>query len=435
MRPGFGREQRWPLLIAVVLAALLVPAPLAIAEPTAPLRPAYPYASPVGLDASPSAGGADTVVATWQSRGTAVRYQVRWVNGRTGEAVSRIVNVPATTIGGLWPNTRYYLRVRVVTASGKAASDWSPVVHTRTELPDDPDASRLRVATFNIHNLKTTGGVKSWKVRRKLVAQTIRGEHLDLVGLQEAEAKKTSSGVAQYRDVLNQLGPSWRATNATNTAGTRIIYNSDTLTVTQQGTARLSGSSNPKRFATWAIFTQLSSGRSFFFVNTHLIQEPGGAVKSSGTCSGSANKAYKIRKSQASQVVAVIRAHSRNLPVVLTGDMNSHKFACPNNGPYQVYRSAGLVDPIGNPDRSRSPVGASTELRIHTQYDTSNHYKSAPKSHGWVNGSNVDYVWVSKSVTTLVYETVVNLNAAGRFVGPPPSDHNMIRATVLIPAS
>ncbi len=420
--------------LIAVLAVLLLRPTVAQAQPAGPARPAYPYSSPTQVHVAASTGGADVLVASWQSRGPAVHYEVRYLNGRTGAAESRIVDAPATTIGGLWPNTRYYLRVRVVTASGKAASDWSSVVDARTALPDDPQAVRLRAATFNIHNLKTTGGVKPWSVRRKLVARTIRAERLDVVGLQEAEAKK-SAGVAQYRDLMRLLGTSWRATNAANTAGTRIIYNSDTLTMKSQGTSRLSGDGNPKRFVVWAVFTQRSNGRSFFFVNTHLIQEPGGAVKSSGKCSGKANKAYTIRKRQASQVVAAIRAHAGGLPVVLTGDMNSHKFACPNNGPYQVYRAAGLVDPIGNPDRSRSPVDVSTELRIHTQYDTSNHYKSAPKSHGWVNGSNVDYVWVSKSVTTLVYETVVNLNSAGRFVGPPPSDHNMIRVTVLIPAS
>jgi hypothetical protein len=53
-----------------------------------------------------------------------------------------------------------------------------------------------------------------------------------------------------------------------------------------------------------------------------------------------------------------------------------------------------------------------------------------------VNGINVDYVWVSKSVTTLEYETVVNISDATlKFVGPVPSDHNMLRASVLIPRS
>jgi hypothetical protein len=28
---------------------------------------------------------------------------------------------------------------------------------------------------------------------------------------------------------------------------------------------------------------------------------------------------------------------------------------------------------------------------------------------------------------------VVKINSSGKFIGPPPSDHNMVRATILIP--
>lgn len=433
--PGHGRWLAVLCALVLALPQLAGASSAAAGQPLAPARPSYPYAKPSGVVAKASAGGADTIVLTWNSLGTGVRYQVRWVNGRTGAAESRIVKVPVTTIGGLWSRSRYYFRVRVVGADGKADSPWSKRIAATTKNPRDRLAKRLRVATYNIRNGTDSGEGKPWSVRRTLVAAAIKAQKLDVVGLQEAEHSRVSSGVAQYRDLLNLLGSHWRITSTSNTAGTRIIYNSKTLTKVGQGSAKLSGDNKPKRYVVWAVFKQKSSGRKFFFVNTHLVRGPGGAVKSSGKCGKSDTKYYKMRKKQAAQVVAAIRGHSGGLPVVLTGDMNSHKFHCPNNGPYRVYRAAGLVDPIGNPDRSKSPVGATTEVRIHTQYDSSNHFKSAPKSHGWVNGSNVDYVWVSKSVTTLAYETVVNINSVGRFDGPAPSDHNMIRATVLIPKS
>jgi endonuclease/exonuclease/phosphatase family metal-dependent hydrolase len=435
---GLRGRQGWLALLSAVVLALpqLIANPLASGtEPLAPVVPSYPYAKPNAVVAKASAGGADTVVVSWNSLGTGVRYQIRWVNGRTGSAESRIVTVPATTIGGLWNRTRYYFRVRAVGTDGKADSPWSKRVATTTKTPRDPKAKRLRVATYNIRNGTKSGEGKPWSVRRTLVADAIKSRKLDVVGLQEAEHNRVSSGVAQYRDVLNLVGSQWRITSTGNTAGTRIIYNSKTLSLVRQGSAKLTGDNKPKRYVVWAVFTQKSSGRKFFFANTHLVRNPGGAVKSSGKCGKSSTKYYKMRRKQASQVVAAIRAHSGGLPVVLTGDMNSHKFHCPNNGPYRVYKAAGLVDPIGNPDRSTSPVGATTELRIHTQYDSSNHFKAAPKTHGWVNGTNVDYVWVSRSVTTVAYETVVKITANGQFDGPAPSDHNMIRATVLIPKS
>lgn len=78
----------------------------------------------------------------------------------------------------------------------------------------------------------------------------------------------------------------------------------------------------------------------------------------------------------------------------------------------------------------------SAEVRIHTEFDSWNNFASKPDTHGWANGINVDYVWVSKSITTLEYETVVKIkDSTLKFVGTVPSDHNMIRATVLIPKS
>jgi endonuclease/exonuclease/phosphatase family metal-dependent hydrolase len=432
------RRQRLRLL-ALVVVALTLPQFVAVSAraqtPTGPIHIAYRYSVPTAK-ATASAGGADTIVLTWGTRGSGVHYQVRWVNSRTGAAESRITVVPATTIGGLWPRTRYYFRVRVVDAEGQPASGWSKVAKATTKTPVDPQAKRLRVATFNIRNAHKPGTGQSWSVRRTAVADTITGKNLDVVGLQEAEHATVASGVAQYRDLLNLLGSHWRITSTGNTAGTRIIYNSQNVSLVSQGATKLTGDDKPKRFVVWAIFKQKSSGRKFFLANTHLVQGVEGAVKSSGTCAKGATKYYTMRKKQAGQVVAAIRSHSARLPVVLTGDMNSHKFHCPNNGPYRVYRAAGLVDPIGNPDRSKVPVGAATEVRIHTEFDSSNHYQAAPKRHGWINGSNVDYIWVSPSVTTLAYETVVKINdATGRFVGPTPSDHNMIRATILIPKS
>jgi endonuclease/exonuclease/phosphatase family metal-dependent hydrolase len=433
-----SRGFRRGLGLMVALGVVASPSIAVARVPQAPVGPAYRYAKPTGLVVHASAGGPDVVVVNWSSQGAGVHYEVRWVNRWTWADESRIVRVPSVAIGDLWQRTRYYVRVRVVDAAGKPASGWSKIASVTTKTPADPKAQALRVATFNIRSgVKSSGAGKPWSVRRKLVAQTIKTQRLAVVGLQEAEKQRVASGVSQYRDVLNLVGSSWRVTSTTNTAGTRIIYNAKTLTLVSQGSAKLSGDDKPKRYVVWAIFTQQATGREFFFANTHLVRGPAGPVKSSGTCSKTAStKYYAMRKKQAGQVVATIRAHSAHLPVVLTGDMNSHKFHCPNNGPYRVYRAAGLVDPIGNPDRSKVPVGATTEVRIHTQYDSSNLFKSAPKAHGWINGSNVDYIWVSPSVTTLAYETVVKINdATGRFIGPTPSDHNMIRATILIPKS
>ena len=145
---------------------------------------------------------------------------------------------------------------------------------------------------------------------------------------------------------------------------------------------------------------------------------------------------FTLRQTQANEVLAAISANNPGLPVVLTGDMNSHKWRDPANAPYDIFRSAGLVDPLGNAYKSRAAVNPTTEVRIHTEYDSWNDFAAKPDEHGWINGINVDYIMVSGSIHTLSYETVVNVNpATGSAVGTEPSDHNMLRASILIPKS
>jgi hypothetical protein len=48
------------------------------------------------------------------------------------------------------------------------------------------------------------------------------------------------------------------------------------------------------------------------------------------------------------------------------------------------------------------------------------------------NGSNLDYIFTTP-MRTLEWETVLNLDSSGKLAGTIPSDHNMIRAKVLLP--
>jgi endonuclease/exonuclease/phosphatase family metal-dependent hydrolase len=275
-------------------------------------------------------------------------------------------------------------------------------------------------------------------VRRYVVASQLRDNHIDVAGLQEAEYTYVlgADGVMkhQYQDLINLLGSSWRITCSTPenpncdrssnySVGTRLIYNSDTVTLRDAGFFALSlRSGDVQRFMVWGIFTQKSTGRDFFFANAHLDNSKSTA-------------GFNQRITQSNQIVNEIAArNTRGLPVILTGDMNSQKWRTPYNAPYRVFSQAGYVDPIGNPDKSKVAVNPTTEFRLHTEFDTWHSSSTKPTARPWINGINVDYIWVSKSVTTLDYETVVNVNdATMKYSGPAASDHHMLRAAVLIP--
>ncbi len=399
------------------------------------------YAAPTGVTAAPSARGADAIAAQWSYYKSGMRYQVQY--GTSPDFLSAawtIARGPSVALTGLAESATYYLRVRSLDGSGNPTSSWSRAVSAQTRTPADPGAKPLQVASFNIRNgtKSSDTGSRAWPVRRGVIVNQIRNAGLDVVGLQEAEYTYLTGADGgwkhQYQDLIEVLGGAWKITCATDsnpncdrsenyTAGTRVIYNSATVIMRDRGTVELSSrSGDVRRFMVWAVFTQKSTGRDFFFADTHLDDAK--------TTSG-----YNYRVTQSHQVVNEIAAHNPgNLPVILTGDMNSHKWRSPDNAPYNIFSGAGYVDPIGNTGFSRKAVRPTTEVRIHTEFDSWNNFSSKPDEHGWVNGINVDYIWVSRSITTLEYETTVNIsNSTLKFIGPIPSDHNMLRAAVLIP--
>ncbi|MBN9106950.1 MAG: endonuclease/exonuclease/phosphatase family protein [Propionibacteriaceae bacterium] len=432
-----------------------IPRALALTTPSAKAK-AKTYAAPSALKAKASAAGAGTIALTWSFRGSGLRYRVQYsTSKKMTKARTLVVPGPSAAVSGLKQRTTYYFRVRVLGVGGAAASAYSKVVSGRTATPADPGARPLQVASFNVRNATLDSGTRSWANRRTAVAGQIKAKGIDVVGLQEAEYTRISvdgTTVHQYEDLLGLLGGSYRITSGLSTAegcgvatesddslcsgttaaapgysaGIRIIYNSDTVTLVKRGSVRLTDDIAP-RYAVWAIFTQVSTGRSFFFINAHLedkYKDDPGLVY------------YALRKTQADQVLATIAANNPGLPVVLTGDMNSHKWRDPANAPYDSYRAAGLVDPLGNTYKSRTAVKPTTEVRIHTEFNSWNNFAAKPDDEGWINGINVDYIMVSRSVTTLEYETVVDIDpVTGRFVGTVPSDHNMLRASILVPRS
>jgi endonuclease/exonuclease/phosphatase family metal-dependent hydrolase len=178
---------------------------------------------------------------------------------------------------------------------------------------------------------------------------------------------------------------------------------------------KLTGS---KKYLAWAIFKEKATGKKFIFGSAHLIF--GGSKKA-------------LRKRQAQQVANFIDDKAGKLPVVLVGDFNSNKKASDGNAPYQVMTAHGWIDPLGNTPRSKRPAASAlVEKRINTNYNTFNNLERTARHKRIINGTNIDYIFVTK-MRVPEYETVVNVNSASKFIGTIPSDHNMIRATLWIP--
>lgn len=279
----------------------------------------------------------------------------------------------------------------------------------------------IKVATYNIH--KSSSG-PSWASRREAVRDTILEQAPDIIALEEATPKRID-GVRQHDDILNLIDnqtPYKYAAANEYTSGTKLAYDSSRFTVVSDGSKILKKRGSQRRYAVWAILKD-TSGKKIFVVATHL--EPGGA----------STKLNKVRIAQAKQILALVERENKGYPVVIAGDMNSSRSIKPYNGQYLAFTRAGMIDPLDNPAPTRqSGVNAIAQTMIDVNFNSANKFlRTAPKAPAsWRVGTNVDYIYVSSGVKVSRFQTVVNVDDEGRFIGTIPSDHNMLAATIEI---
>ncbi|MDQ3158042.1 MAG: fibronectin type III domain-containing protein [Actinomycetota bacterium] len=404
--------------------------------------------APTGLASTDPASR--TLSVTWNAVAGAPRYRVQLSTSSDMSAATyfRFTDTQGQ-LDGLDPTTKYYVKVRVIDDAGANMSLYSGAI-TATTLSL---ATPLRVASFNVKCANCNSHLPeegTWAERRGTVVSTIMGQSPDAIGIQEAAQSwlKNSSGdsidLSQFEDLRNRLksaGGNYQLANVHRnncvksttptkcvakdqgaSKGTKVFFNADTVELVSQGSKRLESACSGcnERYLAWAILRQKSTGKKFFFATTHL--EPTSTY-------------YAARSIQTQQLVAEIKAkNTGKLPVIVTGDFNSTRYQTPANDPYDKMIASGLVDPLGHTYKSaKISSKATAEKRIHANYNSYNDFKRAQTFYGTnENGSNLDYIFTSPMRTT-EWETVVTLDSAGKLSGTIPSDHNMIRATVLLP--
>ena len=407
--------------------------PLGTPSPELQVTTPYPLAAPVlGADVKSSV----RAELSWMKAPKGVRLQLEWTTPGRKAKLSKPKGTRLVR-DDLKKNTTYVVRARLV-GTKAPQSAWSEPLKVTT-----PNGDPLRVGSYNI----LCANCRDWEPRRQGVIDTIVDAKLDVVGLQEAShAELKGTDRTQFEDVARLLAPAgYRLTNLNRfncrnadsskkckrvdrgaSGAVRIAYNTATLRLISQGSQQLTDlpGIGRDRYVAWAVFEQKLNGKRFLFSSTHL--EP-------RNDSGGSQTFYRIRKAQAQKVAGVIARHRRGLPVIAVGDYNSTKWDTPSNAPYDVMRAAGFVDPLGNSYRSTSrTAGATVEKRINTEYSSYNNLQPDGRRTSGVNGSNPDYIFVTP-MRVAEYETVVDVNASGRFTRTPPSDHNLLRATVMLP--
>lgn len=478
---------RVALVVALLAVTLLGAAPLR-AE-------AYALRTP----SAPKVGTATTTTLTvkWKAVAGATNYRVQYSTSKKMTKATYVREESTTaTLTKLSKGKTYYVKVRVIDEDGHNLSKYSSALKIKTPKKDpvsssgptpspsptpsataspSPTASPtptptatpsptvgepLRVASYNIKCANCFSGVPNegtWEQRRDAVVATIKGQRLDVVGLQEAgqgwlkDANGKSFSLSQFEDLTNRLGGSWKLTNVNRnncvksttpsscvykdqgaSQDTKIIFDASRVELLDQGSKKLPfvDPTDNARYVAWAQLRQRSTGNRFMFASTHLEPTKDKAGETAF---------YDLRREQTEVALAAVADHNPGrLPVMFVGDLNSSRFAhsySPTNAPYDVLVKGGLVDPLGGAaGTTKTTPGATVVKRINTWVDSFNDFNRVVNTHKtWINGSYIDYIFVSPTIKVPEWETVVDMDETGQFVGTIPSDHNLIRASVVLP--
>lgn len=398
----------------------------------------------------------DTLALAWDEVAGAPRYRVRYSTSSTMSTSNSVTSTTTTrTLTGLTANTRYYFKVAVIDPTNTyrfSPYTASPFPSARTTaLPPTPSAD-LHVGSFNIYGAnndsKATGEAKTWAERKPGVVADIIGEKADVVGLQEANQStiyNLPGGVNQFTDLRNGLNAAGQPyelanTNGYNCAkpstssncsyvdqgasnGTRIIYNTATVSLVGQGSFRYTKqTSSTHRYFAWATFQHKSTGNRFFFATTHL--QPGDAV---------------AREAQWKELIAKVKSlNTTNLPVIITGDFNTSKFSSPAATMLPTMKSAGFLDVLNQTYGDSTPTSPPAEKLTNAWINSFNDFRRdiTPYSYSTARtkvGNSIDWVFTT-AMRVRELKVVIDFDPATlRVIGVIPSDHNMIRATVVLP--
>lgn len=343
-----------------------------------------------------------------------------------------------------------------------------------SSLPNEPEAvvvapmqanvsaatgPALVFGTYNVCKVDCEAPAPSWDVRRDRVARTIAESSLDVVGLQEVTHWATTNAKTQYLDLVSLIAPygfvavevtkesdecRWTAENphpCTHTTG--LVYQSRTVeqVATPNGTpsagtlpmARVGGALTAdaaSRKITWAYLRGRNGAGPFLALSVHT-----------STFKDPANEAARVSFGQA--LDAWIEAHNAahgmsGVPVVLLADLNSYAKRQPQ-GVQRVLTDQGWLDAATAPvvrNVQYSTINVNPRLPADQQgFPSAPYVFRTTRSRPVLDATRIDYIMArGDGVGVLDYEVVIRLLGNGAFDPAfQGSDHQMVRATLIIP--
>jgi endonuclease/exonuclease/phosphatase family metal-dependent hydrolase len=264
------------------------------------------------------------------------------------------------------------------------------------------DKGAVRVLTFNLRYVNMQDlGWKMWTRRRDAVAELIKKDAADFIGVQEAFRLQLDDVKARVPG-YGELGVG-REDGKQKGEYSAILYRDAAWTVMKSGTFWLSGTpevvasttwgNKVTRICTWGQFKHRESGRELFVFNAHLD-----------------HKSQPSREKAAALILQRISDRGSNAPVIVTGDFN----AGPENAAVAILQKG-------------PPVFTEAWLSLNKNTPAS----EAGTFHdfkGKKDGGHIDYIFSSPEITP-VEAAILHDGKEGHF----PSDHFPVRATLQLP--
>jgi endonuclease/exonuclease/phosphatase family metal-dependent hydrolase len=341
--------------------------------------------------------------------------------------------------------------VQPFSASAVAPTGTTPVAVQQRNF-DRPVA---RVASFNVRSVKNdaalSGGEQPWRERRDGVIREILGEHLDVLGVQEASqngkyTRQMVDGRNQFLDLRNGLrkaGGHWQLTSTASyncerpyashdckyqdrgaSRTTKILYNTRKVEKIRSGSylyRHQSGGENDQRYLVWAVFEDKPSHERFFFANTHL---------STGSAA--------LQKAQWHELIDKVNALKDGLPTIVVGDFQRSRMKNPVTDMLDAMRAAGYGDVLGQRPGEPMVENPRAKKTVQSWVNSMNHFDRDVRDFSFEDnrqraGNFIDWIFASNNLPVRQYEVVADIDTdTMQLRGVIPSDHNMVRASVVL---
>ena len=256
-----------------------------------------------------------------------------------------------------------------------------------------------RIMTFNIRTETRVDGRNNWELRYQPVAEFVNKSKADIVGMQEVQQRQLTDlcsmmGDYSYVGVARDDGKQKGEYNP-------IFYRKERFNLLRSGTFWLSPTpAEPsygwgaacRRIATWAILQEKTTMKSIIVLNTHLDH-----ISEEARANGAA-----LIKERLSRM-------NNELPVVVTGDMNSDD----KSTAYAKFATAifPMQDAYKTAKRKKGP-----DYTFHG-------FGQLPQD----NRTKIDYIFLSSQINVKKYTNYDGSLGEGRYL----SDHNALTADMV----